>query len=136
MSKKNEQYIYILQPHEPQHLKGNLTSEIGLKPRIKLTVSLNGIVGPRVESDLCSQLKVDIMQHSKCVCPPKQGLVDISYSIVIPYWWLKKGNYTLHVEMYATDGGRMTDFEGTTWRNGEAGESDGWFRIEKWKGNG
>ncbi len=51
----------------------------------------------------------------------------MSYSVVIPYWSLKKGNYTVGVEMYATEGARITSFAGTTWVNGEAGEGDGWF---------
>lgn len=117
----------IFGSHMNLSLKGNLTSDVGLKPRIKLTVSLNGTVGPRVESDFCSQPKIEITQNGKNVCPPKQGPIDMSYSAVIPYWWLKKGNYTVQVEMYATDGERMTRFEGTTWVNGEAGEGEGWF---------
>ena len=107
--------------------KGILTSDTGPKPSIKLTISLNGTVGPQVETDLCSQPKIDILQNGTSLCPPKKGSVDMSYSVVIPYWWLKKGDYTVHVEMYASDGARMTAFEGTVWVNGEGGEGDGWF---------
>lgn len=58
-------------------LKGNLASDIGLKPRIKLTVSLNGTAGPRIESDLCSQPKIEILQNGEKVCPPKQGHIYV-----------------------------------------------------------
>ncbi len=48
----------------------------------------------------------------------------MSYSVVIPYWWMKKGNYTVHAQMHTVDGTRLTGFEGTVSINGEAG-SDG-----------
>lgn len=40
---------------------------------------------------------------------------------------MKKGNYSVRAELYATDGSRMTDFEGTVFVIGEAGDGkDGW----------
>jgi hypothetical protein len=45
--------------------------------------------------------------------------------VIIPYTWLKKGYYTVRMEMYATESGRITDFEGTFWVNGKDGEGDG-----------
>jgi hypothetical protein len=107
-------------------LRGNINSDIGPNPRLKVTVSLNGTVGPGFEADLCSNDKLDIRQNGASMCPPKRGAVEMSYSAVIPYWWLKKGNYTVHTEMYATNGARMTDFEGTVWVNGDADGDDGW----------
>ena len=108
-------------------LVGNLRSDIGDKPRVKLTASLNSTVGPSVESEICSQPKIEIRQNGTLVCPPKKGKVQMAYSVTIPYWVLKKSNYTVHVEMYATDDSRMTDFEGTVFVDGEAGDGDdGW----------
>lgn len=54
----------------------------------------------------------------------KSGPIEMSYSAVIPYWWLEKGDYTVHPEMYTAHGTRMTEFEGTVWVDGEAGSSD------------
>ena len=54
----------------------------------------------------------------------------MSYRVLIPYWVLKKGDYTVHAGMYATCGLRLTEFEGTVFVNGEAGDgSGGWFKT-------
>lgn len=51
----------------------------------------------------------------------------MSYDVIIAYPFMKKGNYTVHVQMFATNGTRITDFEGSVWINGEAdGDEDGW----------
>jgi len=105
-------------------LKGNLTSDIGPKPLLGLTAALNGTIGPGYTSDLCSS-KLDITQNGTMSCPPRKGPVEMTYDIIIAYWWLKKGNYTVRVRMNATDGTRMTDFEGTVWVNGEVDDGDG-----------
>ena len=105
-------------------LRGSLTSDVGSKAHIKLTVALNGTVGPSAEGDLCSQDKLEITQNGTSVCCLKSGSVEMSYSVAIPYWWMEKGNYSVRTEMYTADGSRMTDFEGTVWINGEA-DNDG-----------
>lgn len=105
-------------------LIGNLISDIGPKPLLKVTAALNGTIGPSAESELCDS-KLEITQNGTSVCPPKKGPVEMSYDIIIPYPWMKKGNYAVHAQMYATNGARMTDFEGTVWVNGEAGDGDG-----------
>jgi hypothetical protein len=54
----------------------------------------------------------------------------MEYSVGIPYWVLKKGDYTVRAEMDATNGSRMTAFEGTVFVVGEAGDSHGgWGRV-------
>lgn len=110
-------------------LRGKLNSDVGDKARIKLIVALNGTVGPSVDSDLCAQRKIEITQNGSRVCSLKSGPIEMSYSVVIPYTWLAKGNYTVHAEMNTADGARMTDFEGTVWINGEA--DDGWASAMK-----
>lgn len=109
-------------------LKGTITAPIGPNPHIQVTVSLNGTVGPRIEDRLCSNGKLEIKQNGTSTgsCPPEEGAVEMVYSAMIPYIWLKMGNYTVRTEMYATDGGKMTDFEGTAWVAGELGGGDGW----------
>jgi len=102
-------------------LNGSLTTDVGSKARIKLTVAMNGTVGPSTESDLCSQDKLEITQNGTTVCSLARGSVEMSYSVVIPYWWMKKGNYTVRTQMHTADGTRLTGFEGTVWINGEAG---------------
>ncbi len=57
---------------------------------------------------------------------PTSGKVIMSYKKLIPYTWLKKGWYTVRVEMYASkEAGRarLTGFEGSIWIEG--GEGDG-----------
>jgi len=107
-------------------LAGVLKSDVGAEPRIKITVSLNNHVGPQSESPLCFQQgKIEITQNGTRVCPPRKGSVLMEYSVGIPYWVLKKGNYTVGVEMHATNGSRMTAFEGTVFVNGRLGDGDG-----------
>lgn len=107
-------------------LKGDLNSDIGSKPLLKMTAALNGTIGPSYESDICSS-KLKITQDGKTVCPPQKGPVEMSYDVIIAYPFMKKGNYTVHVQMFATNGTRITDFEGSVWINGEAdGDEDGW----------
>ena len=91
-------------------LRGNLISEVGSKPRISVSVSLNGIIGPDFESDLCEEF--EIMQNGTKVRSLNTGPVDIPYRAIIPYWGLKKGNYTVHTEMYGTNGSRMLGTRG------------------------
>ena len=105
-------------------LRGKLTTDVGSKVRIKLTVALNGTVWPSFESDLCSQGKLEITQNGTSVGLLKSGSVEMSYRVVIPYWVMEKGNYSVRTEMYTDGGARMTDFEGTVWVNGEA-DGDG-----------
>lgn len=108
-------------------LVGTLTSSIGSDPRLRITASLNGTVGPSVEIKLCTNSKLEITQNgSTTSCPPEKGPVEMSYRVIIPYTWLKKGNYTVRAEMYATSGARITDFEGTVWVDGKDGDGDGW----------
>lgn len=49
----------------------------------------------------------------------------MTYDVIIAYPYMKKGDYTVRVQMDATDGARMTDFEGTVWIGGEADDGDG-----------
>lgn len=107
-------------------LRGRLNSEVGSKPSIKVTVSLNGTVGPGFESDVCGQSEFEITQNGTKVRSLTSGPVEISYNTVVCCCWLKKGNYTVHAQMYATNGSRMTGFEGTVWVNGEIDGDDGW----------
>ena len=51
----------------------------------------------------------------------------MSYDVIIAYPWMKKGNYTVRAQMFATDSSRMTDFEGTVWVEGGADDGDGWI---------
>ena len=44
------------------------------------------------------------------------------YTTFLPADFMDKGNYTVRVEMWATDGARMTDLEGTVWVEGRRGE--------------
>jgi len=107
-------------------LKGSLLSDVGPTPALKMTASLNGTISPVSEGELCSQRsKLEITQNGTSVCPPKKGPVEMSYDVIIAYPYYKKGNYTVRVQMNATDGTRMTDFEGTVWVNGEAVDGDG-----------
>ena len=111
------------------HLTGNLQSDVGSEPRIKLTSWLYDFDGPGIESCLCKQYpdNIEINQNGTSICPPKKGPVQMTYSVKIPYWYMKKGNYSVRAELYATDGSRMTDFEGTVFINGETGDGkDGW----------
>lgn len=113
-------------------LRGILNSDIGPEPRIKLTASLNGTVGPSIESAFCSRdQNIEITQNGTSLCPPKQGPVEMTYSINIPFSWLKKGEYSVRTQIFTTDGTRMTDFEGSVWVNGEANGNDGWY---EWRG--
>ena len=107
-------------------LKGCLDSEVGSKPSIKVTVSLNGTVGRGFESDLCGQSEFEIAQNVTKVRSLTSGPVEISYNTVVCCRWMKKGNYTVHAQMYATNGSKMTGFEGTVWVNGEVDGDDGW----------
>lgn len=100
-------------------LKGTILSSIGAYPRIKVTASLNGTVGPSIEDDLCVNKKLKIKQHGRPICPPSKGPVEMSYYVMIPLLWMKKGFYTVRTEIYATGGERVTDFEGTVWLDGE-----------------
>lgn len=110
-------------------LRGCLKSDIGAKARVKVIVSLNGTVGPGFEDDLCDEPKIEVTQNGTRVRSLSSGPVEMSYRVVIPYTWLKKGNYTVRTEMYANDGSRMTGFEGTVWVNGEADDDgSGWAR--------
>lgn len=108
-------------------LKGTITSPIGPNPRIQITLSINGTVGPRIEDKLCSNGKLEIKQKITATgnCAPEEGAVEMVYSAMIPYIWLKKGDYTVRTEMYSSNGGRMTDFEGTIWVEGKQVEGDG-----------
>jgi len=105
-------------------LKGNLTSDIGPRPVLKLTAALNGTIGPSYESEICFS-KLQIKQNGTSVCPPKKGQAEMTYDVIIAYPYMKKGDYTVRVQMDATDGARMTDFEGTVWIGGEADDGDG-----------
>lgn len=107
-------------------LRGPLKSEVGSKPSIKVVVSLNGTVGPDFESELCGRSEFEILQNGAKVRSLTSGPVEMSYSTVVCYWWLKKGNYTVHAQIYATNGSRMTGFEGILWVNGEVDGDDGW----------
>ena len=84
---------------------------------------------------MCDQPLIKITPDSSKVPFLTRGPIEMSYSAVIPYWWMKKGNYTVHVEMNATDGARMTGFEGTVWVNGEVGGDPGWPQesVSWWK---
>lgn len=59
------------------------------------------------------------------MCPPKEGQLEMTYDVVITYPYMKKENYRVRVQTDATDGARMTDFEGTVWIYGEADDDDG-----------
>lgn len=89
-----------------------------------MTAALNWTIGPGYTSDLCSS-KLEMTQNGKRVCPPREGPVEMTYDVITAYWWLKKGNYTVRVQLKATDGTRMTDFEGTVWVNVEVDDGDG-----------
>jgi len=106
-------------------LTGTLTSALGPTPLIKVTASLNGTLGPSVTDKLCNH-RLEITQNEAHKCPPEKGPVEMSYSVMIPYPWLKKGYYTVRTEMFTTKGEKMTDFEGTVWVDGEVGGDDGW----------
>jgi predicted NAD/FAD-binding protein len=70
------------------------------------------------------------MQDGKSVCPPKKGPVEMTYTSIIVHPFYKKGNYAAHVQMWATDGSRITDFEGTVWVNGGIDGDDGWLSVD------
>lgn len=74
------------------------------------------------EGKLCTNDPVKIRQDGKPAdCPPKKGSIHISYTSVIPVPFLPKGNYTVLVEMWATDGERISEFEGTHFVDGYVG---------------
>ncbi len=116
---------HVLDSHMTLRLRASLKSDVGSEARIKLAVWLNGTVGPGGEYDLFAQQRLKIVQNGTSVHSLSRGPVEMSYSVVIPYWWLKKGDYTVRAEMYAANGTRMTGFEGTVWVNGEA-DGVGW----------
>ena len=94
-----------------------------------MTAYLNGRLGPSVGNTLCADRHFKISQKGDPLSDgevPKRGDVTISYKNIIPYTWLKKGWYTVRVEMYASQEvgkSRLTGFEGSIWIEG--GEGDG-----------
>lgn len=79
---------------------------------------------------MCADDHCDIVQNGTELSEgqvPKKGKVVFKFHTPIPYFELKKGNYTLTAEMYASEEagkGRMTGFKGTVWIEGD-GEGDG-----------
>jgi hypothetical protein len=75
-----------------------------------------------------------IVQDGRCLADgevPKKEKVSMSYENGIPYIWLKKGWYTVRVEMYASEEVgkvRLTGFEGGVWIEGGKGDGcGGWY---------
>ena len=94
-----------------------------------MTAALNGTIGPSAEGNFCFS-NITFTQDGKSVCPPEKGPVEMTYFIVVVHPFYKKGNYTVHVQMWTTDGSRITDFEGTVWVNGGIDGDDGWLRVD------
>lgn len=106
---------------------GDIISDIGSDPRLKWTASFDGLKGSpgsEVALPLHSNagIELQIQQNGREMCPPEKGPVNMSFSLRFPTPWVKRGSYTVRTEMYATDGRRMTDFEGTVWVDGYEGD--------------
>lgn len=82
---------------------------------LKLTSYHNGTKIGSNERPLCNEGPGDmvIIQDGRLVCPPHEGAVAMSYSKYGLYDWFRRAFYTIRVEMWATDGTRVTDFNGT-----------------------
>lgn len=84
-----------------------------------------------MEKKLCADSKIKITQRGVPLPDgqtPTDGNVTMSYKNLIPYTWLKKGWYTVRVEMYASEEvgkARMTGFEGGVWIKGGKGDGCG-----------
>jgi len=106
---------------------GEIISDIGADPYLKWSASFDGLKGSP-GSDLVLPLRssaaieLEIQQNGTNMCPPEKGPVDMSFSLRFPAPWVKRGYYTVRTEMFATDGRRMTDFEGTVWVDGYEGD--------------
>ena len=74
---------------------------------------------------------MDIVQNGRFLPDgqaPTSGKVTMTYKNLIPYTWLRKGWYTVRVEMYASaevGKARLTGFEASVWVEGGVGDGCG-----------
>lgn len=100
-----------------------MSADIGENPRLRTTFSLNGTSAPSVETKLCADNLIRVLQNgTDAPCPPEKGLVEVLYVTSMPAAYIDKGYWTVRVEAWATDGTRITDMEGTVWVEGEREE--------------
>ncbi|KAF2424834.1 hypothetical protein EJ08DRAFT_681807 [Tothia fuscella] len=105
-------------------LEGFLKADVGDHPTLKLSSFLNQTVGPSDVADLCGPggwKPLEVRQNGTISCPPKEGRVEISWTKWLTRYWMKTGYYRTRVEMYTTNGTKMTDFEATLWLKGDNG---------------
>ena len=112
-------------------LQGEIKEGIGLKPQLYVLVYLNGRPGPTMDQTLCAGGRIEISQKGVPLSDgqiPTDGDVMIRYTALVPDAELKKGYYTVRVEMYASEEvgkARMTGFEGAVWIEGGKGDGCG-----------
>jgi hypothetical protein len=106
-------------------LHGRIIEDIGQNPTLSVSVYLNSQLGPSFTQKLCTDGQVKISQDGIPVADgeaPTKGEVVIGYNTPVVYGALKKGHYTVRVEMYTSEEvgkTRMTGFEGAVWVEGK-----------------